>query len=161
VLFLEHKHLYRQPYNRAPYPGPEFTIPFGRARTVREGTDCSIITYGAVVRRAEVAAAELDRAGISAEVIDLRTLSPFDWDAIARSVQKTSRVIVAYEDTLSWGYGAELAARIADELFEFLDAPVRRVAAEDTFCAYQPRLEDEILPQTEDIVRAVRDLVAF
>jgi 2-oxoisovalerate dehydrogenase E1 component len=161
VLFLEHKHLYRQPYNRSEYPGADFTIPFGKARVVREGTDVSIITYGAVVHRAEVAAAELARNGVSVEVIDLRTLSPYDWEAIAASVQKTNRVIVAYEDTRSWGYGAEIAARIADELFYDLDAPVRRVAATDTFCAYQPKLEDAILPQTEDLVRAVRDLAAF
>jgi 2-oxoisovalerate dehydrogenase E1 component len=113
------------------------------------------------VHRAEVAAAELSRAGISVEIIDLRSLSPYDWEAIATTVRKTSRVIVAYEDTLSWGYGAEIAARIADELFEDLDAPIRRVAATDTFCAYQPKLEDAILPQTEDIVRAVRALAAF
>ena len=161
VLFLEHKHLYRQPYNRSEYPGADFTIPFGKARVVREGTDVSIITYGAVVHRAEVAAAELARNGVSAEIIDLRTLSPYDWEAIAASVRKTNRVIVAYEDTRSWGYGAEIAARIADELFYDLDGPVRRVAATDTFCAYQPKLEDAILPQTEDIVRAVQDLVAF
>ena len=161
VLFLEHKHLYRQPYNRSEYPGADFTIPFGKARVVREGTDVSIITYGAVVHRAEVAAAELARNGVSAEVIDLRTLSPYDWEAIAASVQKTNRVIVAYEDTRSWGYGAEIAARIADELFYDLDAPVRRVAATDTFCAYQPKLEDAILPQTEHIVRAVRELADF
>jgi 2-oxoisovalerate dehydrogenase E1 component len=161
VLFLEHKHLYRQPYNRSEYPGADFTIPFGKARTVREGTDVSIITYGAVVHRAEVAAAELARNGVSAEIIDLRSLSPYDWEAIATSVKKTNRVIVAYEDTRSWGYGAEIAARIADELFYDLDGPVRRVAATDTFCAYQPKLEDAILPQTDDIVRAVRDLVAF
>jgi 2-oxoisovalerate dehydrogenase E1 component len=161
VLFLEHKHLYRQPYNRSPYPGPDFTIPFGQARVVKEGADLSIITYGAVVRRAEVAAAELEREGISAEIIDLRTLSPYDWEAVAATVRKTSRVIVAYEDTRSWGYGAEIAARIGDEMFHDLDAPVRRVAALDTFCGYQPRLEDAILPQTEDIVRAARDLVAF
>jgi 2-oxoisovalerate dehydrogenase E1 component len=161
VLFLEHKHLYRQPYNRSPYPGPDFTIPFGRARVVREGKDVSIITYGAVVHRAEVAAATMDREGISVEIIDLRSLSPFDWDAIAATVRKTNRVIVAYEDMLSWGYGAEIAARIGDQLFHDLDAPVRRVAAMDTFCAYQPRLEDEILPQTTHLVAAIRELIAF
>jgi 2-oxoisovalerate dehydrogenase E1 component len=161
VLFLEHKHLYRQPYNRSEYPGADFTIPFGKARVVREGTDVSIITYGAVVHRAEVAAAELARNGVSAEILDLRSLSPYDWEAIASSVKKTNRAIVAYEDTRSWGYGAEIAARIADELFYDLDGPVRRVAATDTFCAYQPKLEDAILPQTDDIVRAVRDLIAF
>jgi 2-oxoisovalerate dehydrogenase E1 component len=161
VLFLEHKHLYRQPYNRSEYPGPDFTIPFGKARMVREGTDVSIITYGAVVHRAEVAAAELLRDGISAEIVDLRSLSPYDWEAVAATVRKTNRVLVAYEDTRSWGYGAEIAARIADELFDHLDAPVRRVAATDTFVAYQPKLEDEILPQTEDIVRAVRALTDY
>jgi 2-oxoisovalerate dehydrogenase E1 component len=161
VMFLEHKHLYRQPYNRSAYPGADFTIPFGQARVIREGTDVSIVTYGAVVHRAEVAAAELARDGISAEILDLRTLSPYDWNAVAATVRKTSRVIVAYEDSLSWGYGAEIAARIADELFDQLDAPVRRVAATDTFCAYQPKLEDEILPQTEDIVSAVRELAAY
>ena len=161
VMFLEHKHLYRQPYNRAPYPGSDFTIPFGKARVAREGRDVSIITYGALVHRSEVAAAELDRQGVSVEVIDLRSLSPYDWEAIATTVRKTNRVLVAYEDSISWGYGAEIAARIGDELFEELDAPVRRVAAADTFCAYQPALEDEILPQTADIVNAVRALVNF
>ncbi len=161
VLFLEHKHLYRQPYNRSAYPGSDFTIPFGKARVVREGTDASVITYGAVVHRAAVAAAQLEREGVSVEIIDLRTLSPYDWEAVAASVRKTNRVIVAYEDTLSWGYGAEIAARIADELFSDLDAPVRRVAAMDTFCAYQPKLEDEILPQTEDLARAMREIVGY
>jgi 2-oxoisovalerate dehydrogenase E1 component len=161
VLFLEHKHLYRQPYNRSEYPGPDFTIPFGKARMVREGTDVSVVTYGAVVHRAEVAAAELARNGISAEILDLRTLSPYDWEAIAATVRKTNRVLVAYEDTRSWGYGAEIAARIADELFDELAAPVRRVAATDTFVAYQPKLEDAILPQTEDIARAIRDLMTY
>ena len=161
VMFLEHKHLYRQPYNRAHYPGPDFTVPFGKARVAREGTDVTVITYGAVVHRAEVAAAELAREGVSTEIIDLRSLSPYDWEAIATSVTKTNRVIVAYEDSRSWGYGAEIAARIADELFDQLDAPVRRVAAADTFCAYHPSLEDAILPQTKDIVRAVRELSAY
>jgi 2-oxoisovalerate dehydrogenase E1 component len=161
VMVLEHKHLYRQPYNRSAYPGADFTVPFGKARVAREGTDVSIITYGAVVHRAEVAAAELAREGVSVEVIDLRTLSPYDWEAVATSVTKTNRVIVAYEDTRSWGYGAEIAARIADELFDELDAPVRRIAATDTFCAYHPTLEDAILPQTSDIVREVKHLAAY
>jgi 2-oxoisovalerate dehydrogenase E1 component len=161
VMFLEHKHLYRQPYNRAEYPGPDYTVPFGKARMVKEGSQVSIITYGAVVHRAEVAAAALEREGISAEILDLRSLSPYDWEAISATVRKTHRVIVAYEDMLSWGYGAEIAARIAEELFEELDAPVKRVAAMDTFCAYQPKLEDAILPQTEDIAEAVREILAY
>src|ERR1700686_2658181 len=161
VMFLEHKHLYRQPYNRSEYPGPDYTIPFGKARIIKAGNDLSIITYGAVVHRAEVAAAQLEREGISVEIIDLRSLSPYDWETIATTVRKTHRVIVAYEDMLSWGYGAEIAARIADELFEELDAPVRRVAAMDTFCAYQPKLEDVILPQTSHIAAAVKELLQY
>jgi 2-oxoisovalerate dehydrogenase E1 component len=161
VMFLEHKHLYRQPYNRSEYPGPEFTIPFGKARTVKEGNQVSIITYGAVVHRAEVAAAALEREGVSVEIIDLRSLSPYDWEAIAATVRKTHRVIVAYEDMLSWGYGAEIAARIAEELFEELDAPVKRVAATDTFCAYHPKLEDAILPQTDGITAAVHRILEY
>jgi 2-oxoisovalerate dehydrogenase E1 component len=161
VMFLEHKHLYRQPYNRSENPGPDFTIPFGKARMVKEGSDLSIITYGALVHRTEVAAAQLQREGINVEIIDLRSLSPFDWEAIAATVRKTHRVIVAYEDMLSWGYGAEIAARIADELFDELDAPVKRVAATDTFCAYQPKLEDVILPQTSHITAAVKQLLEY
>ncbi len=156
VLFLEHKRLYRETYGRALYPGPDYSVPFGKASVVREGTDVTLITYGAVVPRALQAALKAERQnGISAEVIDLRSLSPYDWDAIATSVKKTSRVIVAYEDMLSWGYGAEIAARIADELFEYLDAPVKRVAAMDTFVAYQPLLENAILPQPEDLYQAM------
>jgi 2-oxoisovalerate dehydrogenase E1 component len=161
VMFLEHKHLYRQPYNRSEYPGPDYTVPFGKARLVKEGTAVSIITYGAVVHRAEVAAAQLQREGISVEIIDLRSLSPYDWEAIAATVRKTHRVIVAYEDMLSWGYGAEIAARIADELFDELDAPVKRVAAMDTFCAYHPKLEDAILPQTSHIAAAVKQVLDY
>jgi 2-oxoisovalerate dehydrogenase E1 component len=161
VMFLEHKHLYRQPYNRSEYPGPDYTVPFGKARVVTEGSDVSIITYGALVHRAEVAAAQLGREGTTVEIIDLRSLSPYDWEAIAATVRKNHRVIVAYEDMLSWGYGAEIAARIADELFEELDAPVRRVAAMDTFCAYQPNLEDVILPQTSHLINAVKQLLEY
>jgi 2-oxoisovalerate dehydrogenase E1 component len=161
VMFLEHKHLYRQPYNRSENPGPDFTIPFGKARVVKEGSDLSIITYGAVVHRAEVAAAQLQREGINVEIVDLRSLSPYDWEAISATVRKTHRVIVAYEDMLSWGYGAEITARIADQLFEELDAPVKRVAAMDTFCAYQPKLEDVILPQVGHITAAVKQLLDY
>jgi 2-oxoisovalerate dehydrogenase E1 component len=162
VLFLEHKRLYRETFGRAPYPGPEYMIPFGKAKIVRPGHDITVITYGAVVPRALQAAQRIEREhGVSVELIDLRTLSPYDWEAIATSVAKTSRVIVAYEDMLSWGYGAEIAARIADELFDELDAPVKRVAAKDTFVAYQPILEDEILPQAEDLFKAMEELANY
>ena len=142
VMFLEHKHLYRQTHNKGSYPGPDYMIPFGKANVVHEGSDVSIITYGATVFRSVVAAKKAQELhGISAEVIDLRSLSPYDWETISKSVQKTSKVLVVYEDAQSWGYGAEIAARIADELFEHLDAPVRRIAALDTFVAYSPELE--------------------
>jgi 2-oxoisovalerate dehydrogenase E1 component len=162
VLFLEHKRLYRETFGRAPYPGPDYMIPFGKAKIVRPGHDLTVITYGAVVPRALQAAQRIEREnGVSVELIDLRTLSPYDWEAIATSVAKTSRVLVAYEDMLSWGYGAEIAARIADELFDELDAPVKRVAAKDTFVAYQPILEDEILPQAEDFYQAMAELAKY
>jgi 2-oxoisovalerate dehydrogenase E1 component len=161
VIFLEHKHLYRQTYNKAAYPGPNFMIPFGKAKTVREGTDVTIVTYGATVQRAFAAANQLAESGLSAEVIDLRTLSPWDQDAVYRSVKKTNRVIVLYEDSISWGYGAEIAARIADDCFAWLDAPVKRVASTDTFVGYAPRLEDDILPQIDDIKRACQEIVRF
>ncbi len=161
VLFLEHKHLYRQTYNKAPNPGPNFMIPFGKARVVREGTHLTVITYGAVVQRSLVAAKQLEEQGISVEVIDLRSLSPVDWETIERSVRKTNKVIVAYEDSLSWGYGAEIAARVADQCFPWLDAPVKRVASTDTFVGYAPDLEDFILPQVEGLAQAMRDLHAF
>jgi len=162
VLFLEHKHLYRQTYNKAPNPGPNFMIPFGKARVAREGTGVTLVTYGAVVQRALVAAKEVEeKDGISVEVIDLRSLSPVDWETIEASIRKTNRVIIAYEDSLSWGYGAELAARIADQCFAWLDAPVKRVASTDTFVGYSPVLEDYILPQVEDLAQAMRELHAF
>jgi 2-oxoisovalerate dehydrogenase E1 component len=161
VLFLEHKHLYRQVYNKSQYPSNEFLIPFGKAKTVRTGTDISIITFGALVERSNQAAKRLEQQGISVEIIDLRTLVPYDWEAIAESVKKTSRVIVAHEDPISYGYGAEIAARISNDLFEYLDAPVRRVGATDTFVAYAPQVEDFILPQSEDVEKAVQELMKY
>lgn len=161
VLFCEHKHLYRQAYNKSQYPGDEFMIPFGKAKTVREGKDLTIITYGALVQRSVVAAKQVEQEGISVEVVDLRSLSPYDWDAIAASVKKTNKVIVAHEDSQSFGYGAEIAARIGNELFEYLDAPVRRVAALDTFVGYAPQLEDAILPQASDVAKAIQELNSY
>jgi 2-oxoisovalerate dehydrogenase E1 component len=162
VMFLEHKHLYRQTYNKAPNPGPNFMIPLGKAKVVRPGTDITVVTYGALVQRALWAAKRIEeQQGVSAEVIDLRSLSPVDWETIGESVRKTNRLIVAYEDSLSWGYGAEIAARAADELFAWLDAPVRRVASTDTFVAYAPELEDVILPQADDLERAMGEIAGF
>jgi 2-oxoisovalerate dehydrogenase E1 component len=161
VLFLEHKHLYRQAYNKSQYPPDGFLIPFGKAKQVREGTDISIITFGALVQRSLVAAKQAEQQGTSVEVIDLRTLAPYDWEAITQTVKKTGKVIVAHEDSRSFGYGAEIAARISDELFEYLDAPVRRVAALDTFVAYAPQLEDVILPQVEDVAKAIAELNSY
>jgi len=161
VMFLEHKHLYRQAYNKSAYPGDDFMIPFAKAKKVREGKDLTIITYGALVQRSLVAAKQAEQEGISVEIIDLRSLVPYDWNAIAESVKRTNRVIVAHEDSLSFGYGAEIAARIANELFEYLDAPVRRVCALDTFVAYAPQLEDAILPQVADVARAIAELKRY
>jgi 2-oxoisovalerate dehydrogenase E1 component len=161
VLFLEHKHLYRQAYNKSAYPGEDFMIPFAKAKKIREGKDLTIITYGALVQRSLVAAKQAEQEGTSVEIIDLRSLVPYDWDAIAESVKRTNRVIVAHEDSLSFGYGAEIAARIAAELFEYLDAPVKRVCALDTFVAYAPQLEDAILPQPADVAKAIAELKAY
>lgn len=163
VMFLEHKRLYREPYNRSPHPGPDYTIPFGSARIVKPGNDLTIITYGALVQKAQQAALQVERKNpdISIEVIDLRSLAPFDWKAIRTSVEKTNRVIIAHEDCLSFGYAAEIAARIADELFDRLDAPVRRVAALDTWVAYQPQVENAILPQVEDLTAEMERLLAY
>lgn len=161
VIFLEHKHLYRQVYNKGQDPGPNFMIPLGKAKVVREGTDLTIVTCGAVVKRSLDAARVAQERGISAEVIDLRSLNPLDMETIAESVRKTNRVLIAHEDSLSWGIGSEIAARIADELFPWLDAPVRRVASLDTWVAYAPQLEDVILPQTEGVLAAIEALAAF
>ena len=162
VLFLEHKHLYRQTYNKGRYPGPNFMIPFGKARVVREGSDITVVTYGATVQRALTAANQIaEEGGPSVEVIDMRTLQPWDQETVYASVKKTSRVIVAYEDSLSWGYGAEIASRIADDCFAWLDAPVKRVASTDTFVGYAPSLEDAILPQVDTFKSAYLELIAF
>ena len=162
VLFLEHKHLYRQTYNKSPYPGPDYMIPFGKARKVQEGSDLTVITYGALVLKTVLAAKRIgEERGVSVEILDLRSLSPYDWEAIAESVKKTSRALVAYEDTRSFGYGAEIAARISDELFDWLDAPVRRVAAQDMWVPYHPDLEDAMLPQTQDLLQAMDELASY
>src|SRR5439155_2630727 len=153
----------REPYNRSPHPGDDFTIPFGRARIIKPGRSLSIITYGALVQKALSAATQVERRSpdASIEIIDLRSLAPYDWQAIRASVEKTSRVIIAHEDCLSWGYGAEIAARIADELFTRLDAPVRRVGAMDTWVGYHPRLEAAILPQTETLAAEMVRLLDY
>ena len=161
VMFFEHKHLYRQTYNKGEYPGPNYMVPFGKAATRREGTDLTVVTYGALVQRSLLAAQQAEKDGISVAVLDLRTIVPYDWDSIADAVRKTSRVIVAHEDQMTCGFGAELAARIADELFEFLDAPVRRVAALDTPVAYFPDLEEVILPQSSDVLAAIQALAKY
>ncbi len=162
VLFLEHKHLYRQTHNKGRNPGAEYGIPFGKASVVRTGNDLTIVTYGALVHRCEQAAKQVEKErGCSIEILDLRSLSPYDWDAISDSVKKTSKVIVAHEDSVSWGYGAEIASRISDELFEWLDGPVRRIGATDTFVGYAPQLEEATLPNPETIAADMRRLLSY
>ena len=162
VMFLEHKHLYRQTHNKGRQPGPDYAIPFGKASVVREGSDLTVITYGALVYRCEQAAREIEKeSGHQVEILDLRSLSPYDWDGIAASVKKTSKAIVAHEDCLSWGYGAEIASRISDELFEWLDGPVRRIGATDTFVGYAPQLEEATLPTPASIAAEMRRLLAY
>jgi 2-oxoisovalerate dehydrogenase E1 component len=163
VMFLEHKRLYREPYNRSPHPGPDFLIPFGKAKVVKPGASLSIVTYGALVQKSLQAVAQIEQQdrSVSIEVIDLRTLSPYDWPAIRASVEKTSRAVIVQEDTLSWGYGGEISARIARELFGSLDAPVGRVGALDTWVGYHPQLESEILPQVDNIVEEARRILKY
>jgi 2-oxoisovalerate dehydrogenase E1 component len=161
VLFLEHKHLYRQTYNKGEYPGPNYMVPFGRSSVRREGDDVVVLTWGALVQRSLLAAQQAEKDGISVMVVDLRTIMPFDWKTIASAVARTNRVVIAHEDQLTCGFGAELSARIAGELFQHLDAPVRRVAALDTPVAYYPDLEEVILPQSADVLKAIREVAAY
>jgi 2-oxoisovalerate dehydrogenase E1 component len=161
VLFLEHKHLYRQTYNKGVYPGPDYTLPFGKAAVRRPGTDVTVITWGALVQRTLLAAQQAEKDDISVRVIDLRSLMPFDWDTIAQAVRETNRVIVAHEDQLTCGFGAEIAARIGEQCFGDLDAPVTRVAALDTPVAYEPGLEEVILPQTSHVLAAIKALARY
>jgi 2-oxoisovalerate dehydrogenase E1 component len=161
VMFLEHKHLYRQTYNKGEYPGREFMIPFAKAGVRQDGADVVVVTWGALVQRSLVAAHQAARDGISVAVLDLRTLVPYDWDTIAAYVKRTNRVIVAHEDQLLCGFGAEIAARIAGELFEHLDAPVKRIGALNTPVAYCPDLEEAILPQQADILHAIRETARY
>ena len=161
VMYLEHKHLYRQTYNKGAYPGANYMVPFGKGALRREGTDMVVITWGALVQRSILAAQQAEKDGVSVAVFDLRTIMPYDWDGIAALVKTTNRVIIAHEDQLTCGFGAEIAARISDELFDHLDAPVKRVAAMDCPVAYYPDLEEEILPQTADVLAAIRGLAAY
>jgi 2-oxoisovalerate dehydrogenase E1 component len=161
VLFLEHKHLYRQTYNKAAYPGPDFMVPFGKANLRRDGDDVLIVTWGALVQRSLVAAHHAEKLGAHAAVLDLRTISPYDWAAIATHVKRINRVVIAHEDQLTCGFGAEIAARIAGELFDYLDAPVRRVAALDTPVPYSPDLEEAVLPQSSNILEALLETTKY
>jgi 2-oxoisovalerate dehydrogenase E1 component len=161
VLFLEHKHLYRQTYNKGEYPGKEFMIPFAKASQRREGDHVAVITWGALVQRSLLAAQQAEKDGISAAVLDLRTIVPYDWDAIVALVKHTNRVVIAHEDQVMCGFGAEIAARVADELFEHLDAPVKRVGARNVPVAYSPDLEEAILPQAADVLRAIKETVKY
>ena len=161
VLFLEHKHLYRQTYNKGEYPGPNHMVPYGKGTLRRDGSDVVVVTWGALVQRTLLAAQQAEKEGLSVAVFDLRTIVPYDWDGISALVKRTNRVIVAHEDQLTCGFGAEIAARVADELFHYLDAPIRRVAALDCPVAYAPDLEEEILPQSADVLNAIRDVCRY
>ena len=159
VLYFEHKHLYRR--IKGDVPDERFTVPFGKANVQREGDDVTVVTWGAMVHTATEAAGRLAEEDLAVEILDLRTIIPWDRDAVLRSVEKTSKVLVLHEDTRTAGFGAEIAATIAEEAFEDLDAPVRRLAAPDTPVPFSPPLEKRFIPQVEDVVEALRSLAAY
>jgi len=159
VLYFEHKHLYRRIKDEV--PDERYTVPFGEARTHREGDDISLITWGAMVYTADEAAQKLQDEGVSVEILDLRTLAPWDKDAVLSSVEKTSKALILHEDTLTGGFGAEIAATISEEAFESLDAPVRRIAAPDTPVPFSPPLEKAFIPQVEDVVAGLKELAEY
>ena len=162
VLFLEHKGIYRQPFAKSPEPDADYLVPFGKAKIVREGSGITIVTYGALVKRSLDAAERLEKeTGVSAEVIDIRSMVPLDMETILGSVRKTAKALIVHEDTLFQGFGAEIAAQISENGFDFLDAPIRRVAAADTPIQYAPKLEDFVLPNDEDIYTALKSLSEY
>jgi 2-oxoisovalerate dehydrogenase E1 component len=161
VIFMEHKGLYRQGYAASPEPDADYVLPFGIAAVKRQGSDITIVTYGAMVQKSLEAAKKMEENGVSVEVIDLRTLNPLDTETIFTSVKKTGKILIVHEDTLTAGFGAEIAARVAKECFEQLDGPVMRVAALDTPVPYSPPLEDAMLPNERKIIAALEELSAY
>jgi 2-oxoisovalerate dehydrogenase E1 component beta subunit len=159
VLYFEHKHLYRRVKDEV--PDERYTTPFGEARVHREGTDVTVVTWGAMVYTAAEAAEQLEQEGVSVEILDLRTLIPWDNEAVLRSVEKTSKALVLHEDTRTGGFGAEIVATITEEAFEHLDGPVKRVTAPDTPVPFSPPLEKAFIPQVEDVVAGLKELAEY
>ncbi len=161
VLFLEHKGLYRQSYATTPEPDADYLVPFGKAKIVKEGKDLSIITYGALVHESSFAVKKLEEEGYSVEIIDIRTIAPLDEETIYNSVKKTGKAIVIHEDTLTGGFGGEIAARITENCFEYLDGPVKRIGAKDTPIPYHPILEKTVLPTRDNIYNTLKELLTY
>jgi 2-oxoisovalerate dehydrogenase E1 component len=161
VLFLEHKFLYRQGFAKSPEPDENYYLPFGKANIKREGEDISIITYGAMVEKSLRAAREMEKIGVSVEVLDLRTIVPLDMEAILNSVKKTGKVIVFHEDSKFTGFGAEIASEISEKAFEYLDAPIKRIGALHIPIPFHPNLEKATLPQDGWILNACKELARY